>query len=111
MNPKALAVKEDKNKELVNRKISLRRLIVGGAAMLPAAIKNHQNVKAGNNLSNPFVKQILRVWVVSYVIFAKANKAEEHSPCAIIKAIAPCHPQAELDMAPTVSSPIWPTLE
>lgn len=51
-----MAVKEDKNKELVRRKISLSRLIVGGAAMFPAAIRNHQNVMAGNKAKSPLVR-------------------------------------------------------
>lgn len=45
--------------------ISLRRLIDGGAAMFAAVNKNHHIVIIGLMVINPFVRNILRVWVTS----------------------------------------------
>lgn len=68
------------DKILVRRKISLIKLMVGGAAIFAADIMNHQKVIAGKKVIIPFVRNNLRVCVVSYVIFANANRAEEHNP-------------------------------
>jgi len=48
-------VKVDKNRDEVRRTISLSKLIVGGAAIFPAAIRNHQMVRAGNKDKRPLV--------------------------------------------------------
>ena len=50
---------------LVINKISLKRLILGGAAIFAADIINHINVIAGNKFNIPLVIYILRVWVDS----------------------------------------------
>ena len=60
--------------------ISLMRLRVGGAAMLAADSTNHQNVIAGKKARSPLVRNSLRVWVVSYVMLARANSADEQRP-------------------------------
>lgn len=50
---------------LVRDKISPRRFIVGGAAILPADIRNHHMARAGKMLSMPLVRIMLRVLVDS----------------------------------------------
>jgi hypothetical protein len=45
--------------------ISLNRLIDGGAAILIDVNKNHHRVIVGRNLIMPFIKNILRVCVIS----------------------------------------------
>jgi len=52
----------------------------GGAAMLAAVNKNHHSVIIGATDINPLVKNILRVRVISYLIFAIMNSAEELKP-------------------------------
>jgi len=47
---------DDKNNDAVKSIISLKRLIVGGAAMLPAAIRNHHMVSAGKSVNSPLVR-------------------------------------------------------
>jgi len=44
-------------------------------------------------------------------MFARANNADEHSPCAIIRVKALFQPQEVLDIIPAVNSPICPTDE
>jgi hypothetical protein len=57
------------NRDLLNAAvisiISLRRLIDGGAAILAAVKINHHIVIIGLMVINPFVRNILRVWVTS----------------------------------------------
>lgn len=60
--------------------ISLSRLIDGGAAILAAVNRNHHIVIVGLIVINPLVKNILRVWVISYDKFAMINRADELSP-------------------------------
>jgi hypothetical protein len=96
---------------LVRRIISPIKFIEGGAAMLAAENINHQKDIAGNNIIMPFVMNILRVCVVSYVILASANIQDEHSPCANIMVSAPCQPHEVLDITPAVTIPMWLTDE
>lgn len=60
--------------------ISLSKLIDGGAAILAAVNINHHIVMIGATVINPLVKNILRVWVISYDILAKINRADDLSP-------------------------------
>lgn len=60
--------------------ISLSRLIDGGAAILAPIIRNHSRVRLGIIISNPLVKIILRLWFISYVIFAKQNNPDDTMP-------------------------------
>lgn len=99
------------DKMLVSKKISLIKLIVGGAAIFAADIKNHQKVIAGKKVIIPLVRNNLRVCVVSYVIFAKANRAEEHKPWAILIDRAPSQPHVLEVIVAAVRSPMWPTDE
>lgn len=77
-----------------------------GAAIFAEDARNHIIVVIGNNVIIPLVRYRLRVWVVSYNIFAKANNAEEHKPCAIIMSSLLSHAHAWFVIAPAVSSPI-----
>ena len=80
--------------------ISLSRLIDGGAAMFAAVNKNHHIVIIGLIVMRPFVRNILRVCVISYERFARINRAEEFSPCATIIIRQPVIPHAEFDSRP-----------
>jgi hypothetical protein len=62
------------------RRISPRRFIVGGAAMLVALKINHHIVIVGRRERSPFVKNSLRVLVDSWVMAARANRAGEQRP-------------------------------
>lgn len=53
-------MKLDSDRDLVIRRISDPKLMEGGAAMLHAEKQNHQNVREGNKVIIPFVKNILR---------------------------------------------------
>lgn len=90
------------------RNSSLRRLEDGGAAIFIAQFMNHHMVSVGNAVIIPLVRKILRVWVDSYVIFARANSLDEHSPCASIIVSAAFHPQEEFDRSPAMSRLMWP---
>ena len=91
--------------------ISPNKLIDGGAAILVMEKRNHHKVKEGANLKIPLIRKILRVEALSYVIFAMANRADEHKPCAIIITIAPCHPQDERIRIPRITRAICPMEE
>lgn len=52
--------------------------------MFQAVNRNHHIAKSGLMVIMPFVKYMLRVAVISYVMLAKINKPDEHSPCAIM---------------------------
>lgn len=65
MSPIGITIKEETDKTEVRSKISPKRFIEVGAAILPAAKINHQNDMAGKYMSNPFVKKSLRVLVDS----------------------------------------------
>ena len=86
-------------------------MIDGGAAMFHAVNINHHIVKIGNVVIMPFVKNILRVLVISYVTLAKINRADEHSPWAIIIIRPPHIAQLELVKILASISPICPTDE
>jgi hypothetical protein len=60
---------------------------------------------------NPLVKNILRVWVISYDRFAIINRADDLSPWATIIISAPVMPQEVLDSIPVSISPMCPTDE
>lgn len=64
----------------VINKISLIRLILGGAAMFAQQNINHQNAIVGIIVNIPFVNTILRVIVIEYLIFAMQNSADDLSP-------------------------------
>lgn len=67
-------------------KIEVRRIISaikfrdGGAAMLAAEDRNQNIDIIGKNESNPLEIKMLRVWVISYCIFAKENREDEQRP-------------------------------
>lgn len=96
--------------EVINA-ISPNRLIEGGAAILQIERINHQKEIAGKRHRSPLVKYILRVWVDSYVKFARANIQEEQRPCAIIITKAPFQPQVESNEMPKITRAICPTDE
>jgi uncharacterized membrane protein len=90
----------------VIKKISLIKLILGGAAMLAQQNMNHQNAIVGIMVSIPFVSTILRVIVIEYLIFAMQNRADDLSPWAIIIARLACIPSLELDSIPATINPM-----
>lgn len=91
--------------------ISLSKLIDGGAAILHAVNMNHHIDIIGVMVIRPLVRNILRVLVISYDIFARINRAEEHSPWATMIIRAPDMPHELLDTIPASINPIWPTEE
>jgi hypothetical protein len=91
--------------------ISLNKLIDGGAAIFQAVNKNHQADKIGNEVMIPLVKYMLRVCVISYVRFARINRADEHRPWAIIIISPPHIAQLVLVMILANISPMCPTEE
>jgi len=95
----------------VSKIISLSRLIDGGAAIFQAEKINHHIVKIGSEVIIPFVKYMLRVWVISYVMLARINSAEEHNPCAIIIINPPHIAQCVLVKILASIKPICPTDE
>jgi hypothetical protein len=95
----------------VIRKISLIRLILGGAAIFAQQNINHQKAIVGMIVSIPLVNTMLRVIVIEYLIFAMQNSAEDLNPWAIIIASLACIPSFEFDSIPATISPIWPTDE
>jgi hypothetical protein len=86
-------------------------LIEGGAAMFAAVNINHHIDIIGVVHISPFDRNILRVWVISYDMFARANRAEDLNPWAIIINSAPVSPQVELANIPANIRPMCPTDE
>jgi len=91
--------------------ISLNKLIEGGAAILAAVNINHHIVMMGLITINPFVRNMLRVWVISYERFAIINRAEDLNPWATIIMSLPVMPHEVLDNIPVSIRPICPTDE
>jgi hypothetical protein len=65
MRLNGMSSKVDVDSEAVISRISLSRLIEGGAAMFAQTIKNHHIDKIGEIAKIPLVKAILRVCVYS----------------------------------------------
>jgi hypothetical protein len=55
-------------------------LIEGGAPRFLADKINHQIVITGNRFIIPFNNIRLRLWAVSYTVFAKAKRPDEANP-------------------------------
>lgn len=72
---------------------------------------NHHIVIDGKIVSIPFVRNIARVLVWSYVIFANLNSAEEQSPWLNIRISEPYQPHRKQEISPAVKIPICPTDE
>lgn len=68
------------------------RLGRGGSARLARFARNHQVAVRGKITCNPRARIIVRLWVRSYAVLARQNSAEDTSPWAIIKMIAPENP-------------------
>jgi uncharacterized membrane protein len=95
----------------VIKKISLIRLILGGAAIFAQQNINHQKAIVGMMVNIPLVNTILRVIVILYLIFAIQNNADDLNPWAIIMASLACIPNFEFDSMPATIRPICPTEE
>jgi len=95
----------------VIRKISLIKLILGGAAMFAQQNMNHHIDNIGMVVRNPFVSIILRVDVIPYLMFAMQNSADDLSPWAIIMASLACNPSFEFVNIPATINPMCPTDE
>lgn len=101
----------DFDRVAVIKVISLSKLIDGGAAIFAAVNRNHHIVIIGLIVIKPLVKNILRVWVISYDKFAIINRADELNPCATIIINLPVIPHLVFDIIPVNIRPIWPTDE
>lgn len=93
------------------RKISLIRLILGGAAIFAQQNRNHHRDNIGITVRNPFVSIILRVCVKLYLIFAIQNNADDLNPWAIIIDNLACNPNFESVNIPATINPMCPTDE
>lgn len=101
----------DEDKIEVSNRISLIKLIEGGAPIFQAANKNHHMEIVGHIINSPLVRYILRVWDISYVKFAKINRADEHSPWATIIIKDPYIAQFVFVIIAAKRRPICPTEE
>lgn len=70
----------EKESVLIMRNNSLRRFDEGGPAIFVIQLINHHIDMVGKAVIIPFVRNILRVCVDSYVIFASANRLDEQRP-------------------------------
>jgi len=95
----------------VRSRISARRLMEGGPAMFVIAAMNHHIHMFGRIVRNPLVRNRLRVFVVSWFIPAKENRAGEERPWASIIASVPFHPHVDSEVIPAMVSPMCATDE
>lgn len=65
INEMAIIDESEDDKIAVIKRISLSKLIDGGAAIFAPVNRNHQRVIDGATHSNPLVRKILRVLVIS----------------------------------------------
>jgi len=72
--------------------ISPIRLGRGGSAKFARLAMNHHTAASGKITCSPRARIIVRLWVRSYAVLARQNSAEDTSPWAIIKMIAPENP-------------------
>jgi hypothetical protein len=96
---------------LLINKISLNRLIDGGAAILQIHRRNHHRAMEGIICIRPLHSSILREDVRSNTILVKQNIPEEHSPWAIIRARQPDAPVFLPAITPAITNLIWATEE
>lgn len=96
---------------LLINKISLSKLIEGGAAILQIDNINHQRAMEGIICRSPLQISILRVEVRSKTMFVKQNIPDEHSPCAIINVKHPEAPVFLPTIIPPITRLIWATDE
>lgn len=73
--------------------------------------RNHHIDIIGAIDINPFVRNILRVCVISYLRLAMINRDEDLRPCAIIIISAPDNPHILFDNIPANIRPMCPTDE
>jgi hypothetical protein len=99
----------DMNDE-INR-ISLIRLMEGGALMLIANAMNQMRDMVGEIDSSPLIIYSIREFNISYRLFASENKREDVNPWAIIIIITPVCPQVEFILIPRIKIAIWLTEE
>lgn len=79
--------------------------------MLAQIKRNHQREIIGTSINSPLIRTNLRVFVNSYVMFARQNKPEDTRPCAIIMVSPAYKPSFVLLRIPATISPMWPTDE
>jgi len=83
----------------------------GGRAKFARLAMNHHEVISGRSICIPRAKIIVRLCVRSYCVFAKQKRAEEVSPCAIIRIMAPENPHGVWMRMPPTTRPMWLTDE
>lgn len=86
----------------VKRKISAVRFIDGGAPIFPASMIKSQRDIAGEMHIIPLEIIMLRVFVDSYIEFAREKRPEDARPCATIMTRAPIIPQVDLSISPAM---------
>jgi hypothetical protein len=92
------------DKMLLINKISLNRLIEGGAAILQMHNRNHHRAIEGMICIRPLQRSILREDVRSNTILVRQNMPDEHSPWAIIRARHPDAPVFLPAMTPAITN-------
>jgi len=99
------------DKILLINKISLNRLIEGGAAILQMLNRNHHRAMEGIICIRPLHRSMLRDDVRSNTILVKQNIPDEHSPWAIIRAKHPAAPVFLPAITPAITNLMWATDE
>lgn len=89
--------------------ISAPKFIDGGAPILAQAPKKIKIERAGVMDIRPLVRANLRVFVLSYIELARANRADEARPWAIIMVREPINLHWENIKSLQSISPIWLT--
>ena len=98
----------DDERILDRRRISEIRFREVGAAILADDARNQRMVEEGKRASIPLVRNRLRVCVVSYIMLARANRAGEERPWAIIIKSLLSQPHEHIVIVPDVKSPMCP---
>lgn len=91
--PVRISVQGDQLNMAVIINISPIRLGNGGRARLARLAMNHHTAVRGKIICRPRARIIVRLWVRSYAVLARQNRAEDTRPWAIIRIIAPVKPQ------------------
>lgn len=83
----------------------------GGRARFARFMINHQVAVSGRSSCIPRASTMVRLWVRSYVVLARQNRADDTRPWAIIKIIAPVKPHGVWIKIPPATNPMWLTDE
>lgn len=91
--------------------ISERKLGSGGRPKLDVTANSHHAANTANRGWYPAFSFMIRVWVRSYMVFARTNNADDVKPWETIITIAPVKPHEDWVRIPAVTIPMCPTEE